>query len=124
MRKDIKNFKQLLIINFLLFILTSCSVSKQISGLAEQLVINDSSLATAHVGISIFEPSKNKYWFNYQGDKYFTPASNTKLATCYVAMKHLGDSLIGILEAENDTRFIFYLQPIPPCFMLILKISR
>lgn len=73
MRKDIKNFKQLLIINFLLFILTSCSVSKQISGLAEQLVINDSSLATAHVGISIFEPSKNKYWFNYQGDKYFTP---------------------------------------------------
>src|SRR5574338_865230 len=93
-----------LIFDFLL--LTSCSIQKQISKSARK-VINDPSLATAHVGISIYEPTANKYWYNYQGDKYFTPASNTKLATCYAAMKYLGDSLVGILKAENDTAVYF-----------------
>jgi serine-type D-Ala-D-Ala carboxypeptidase/endopeptidase (penicillin-binding protein 4) len=77
-------------------LLASCSVQKQISGSATQLVIKDSSLTTAHVGISIYEPAANKYWYNYQGDKYFVPASNTKLPTCYAAMKYLGDSLVGL----------------------------
>lgn len=116
MRKGSKYFKQLLIINSSLLILVSCSIQKQISKSAQQLVLKDSSLITAHVGISIYEPAANKYWFNYQGDKYFTPASNTKLATCYVAMKYLGDSLIGILEAENDTS-IFFLPTADPTLL-------
>src|SRR5947207_7267614 len=85
-----------------IIILTSCSIQKQISKSAQQ-VIKDSSLLTAHVGISIYEPAANKYWYNYQGDKYFTPASNTKLPTCYAAMKYLGDSLVGLRYGEDDT---------------------
>ncbi len=80
----------------------SCSIQKQISRSAKQ-VINDSSLHTAHVGISIYEPATSKYWFNYQGDHYFVPASNTKIPTCYAAMKYLGDSLKSALIAESDT---------------------
>jgi len=74
----------------------SCSVQKQISRSAKETVLNDSSLLTAHVGISIFDPAANKYLYNYQGDKYFVPASNTKIPTCYAAMKYLGDSLVGL----------------------------
>jgi len=74
----------------------SCSPSHQISKLAEKNVLRDSSLRSAHVGITIFDPSANKYLYNYQGDKYFVPASNTKLPTCYAAMKYLGDSLPGL----------------------------
>ena len=85
-----------------LLLLVSCGIQKQISKSAQQLVIKDSSLLTAHVGISIYEPSTNKYWFNYQGDKYFVPASNTKLPTCYAAMKYLGDSLVGLRYEENS----------------------
>ena len=66
-------------------------------------VINDSSLLAAHVGISVFDPSSNKYLYNYQGDKYFVPASNTKIPTCYAAMKYLGDSLVGLKVAEYKT---------------------
>ncbi|HWC52461.1 MAG TPA: D-alanyl-D-alanine carboxypeptidase, partial [Chitinophagaceae bacterium] len=114
-----KNYKLnpglLLFLIFGFLLLTSCSVTKQISKSAQQ-VINDPSLATAHVGISIYEPAGNKYWYNYQGDKYFTPASNTKLATCYAAMKYLGDSLIGILKAENDTA-IFFLPNADPTLL-------
>ena len=86
------------------FYISSCSVQKQIAKSATQLVIKDSSLTTAHVGISIYEPAANKYWFNYQGDHYFVPASNTKIPTCYAAMKYLGDSLVGLeYSIENDT---------------------
>ncbi|MCZ2458589.1 MAG: D-alanyl-D-alanine carboxypeptidase [Chitinophagales bacterium] len=93
---------------FCILLFTSCSVPRQISRSAKKTIENP-SLANAHVGISIYEPATGKYWFNYQGDKYFTPASNTKLATCYVALKYLGDSLTGILKAENDTAI--YLIP-------------
>lgn len=87
--------------------LASCSLQKQISRSASQLVLKDPSLATAHVGITVYEPATSKYWYNYQGDHYFVPASNTKIPTCYAAMKYLGDSLVGILEAENDTAILF-----------------
>jgi D-alanyl-D-alanine carboxypeptidase/D-alanyl-D-alanine-endopeptidase (penicillin-binding protein 4) len=99
------SLKQLLIINFSFLIFTSCSIQQKISRSAKK-VINNSSLLTAHVGISIYDPATGKYWYNYQGDKYFVPASNTKLSTCYAAMKYLGDSLKCFLAIENDTALI------------------
>lgn len=96
---------QFYILNFGFLIFISCSLQKNVSKSA-QLTLKDSALATAHVGISIYEPSRNKYWFNYQGDHYFTPASNTKIVTCYAAMKYLGDSLEGVLKMENDTAIL------------------
>jgi serine-type D-Ala-D-Ala carboxypeptidase/endopeptidase (penicillin-binding protein 4) len=74
----------------------SCSSSKRIAKSARKNLLNDEALESAHVGISIYEPATGKYWYNYQGDKYFVPASNTKLPTCYAAMKYLGDSLVGL----------------------------
>jgi D-alanyl-D-alanine carboxypeptidase/D-alanyl-D-alanine-endopeptidase (penicillin-binding protein 4) len=79
----------------LILFLTSCSIQKQLSKSARENVLSSKTLATAHVGISIYEPSTGKYWYEYQGDKYFVPASNTKIPTCYAAMKYLGDSLVG-----------------------------
>src|ERR1700751_4853725 len=97
--------KRLLIINCSLLIFASCSLQKQISKSANQ-ALKDSSLETTHVGISIYEAGANKYWFNYQGDHYFVPASNTKIPTCYAAMKYLGDSLKTFLKAEDDTAIL------------------
>ncbi len=76
--------------------MTSCSINKQISKEAKQIIFSDSNFLPAHVGISIYDPATNQYLYNYQGDKYFVPASNMKLFTCYAAMKHLGDSLVGL----------------------------
>lgn len=87
--------RPLVILPFLVFFF-SCSVSRQIGKSAKENVLNDEALQSAHVGISIYEPATGKYWYKYQADKYFTPASNTKLATCYAAMKYLGDSLVGL----------------------------
>jgi D-alanyl-D-alanine carboxypeptidase/D-alanyl-D-alanine-endopeptidase (penicillin-binding protein 4) len=77
-------------------LLASCSVQKKIAKSADKEVLDVAALQTAHIGITIYEPATNKYWYDYQGDKYFVPASNTKIPTCYAAMKYLGDSLVGL----------------------------
>jgi D-alanyl-D-alanine carboxypeptidase/D-alanyl-D-alanine-endopeptidase (penicillin-binding protein 4) len=89
------------------FFLVSCSVQKKIGKSAIRNVIRDSSLRSAHVGISIFEPASGRYWYNYQGDKYFVPASNTKIPTCYAAMKYLGDSLPGLKVFDYGDHLYF-----------------
>ena len=111
-----KSFFGLPILTFAFFIFSSCSIQHQIAKSAAHLVLKDSSLTTAHVGISIYEPATNKYWYNYQGDHYFVPASNTKIPTCYAAMKYLGESLTGIISAENDTA-IFILPTADPTLL-------
>lgn len=88
----------------ILFLISSCSIEKRISRPAEKYLLKNQAFVNAHTGISVYEASTQKYWFNYQGDKYFTPASNTKLATCYAAMKYLEDSLVGIKYRQiNDS---------------------
>lgn len=119
-----------------IFIFTSsCSLQKQI-GKAAAVALADSSLQNAHVGISIYEPATGKYWYNFNGDKYFVPASNTKLPTCYAAMKYLGDSLVaGRFTTEPlDGTHTFYpsgdptfLHPdfkVQPLFYELRKLTR
>ncbi|HEY1113041.1 MAG TPA: D-alanyl-D-alanine carboxypeptidase [Chitinophagaceae bacterium] len=97
-------------------LLASCSPARQVGKSARETVLNDEALRTAHVGVSIYDPAAGKYLYNYQGDKYFVPASNTKIPTCYAAMKYLGDSLVGLrympdgdgllLEPAGDPTFL------------------
>jgi serine-type D-Ala-D-Ala carboxypeptidase/endopeptidase (penicillin-binding protein 4) len=83
--------------------LASCSPQQYINKQVHQSVLKDASLANAHIGISLYDVAGKKYLYNYQGDKYFVPASNIKIATCYVGLKYLGDSLTGMRYWENDT---------------------
>lgn len=101
---------------FYLFLLTSCSLQRKIERSAETIVLNHAALKTAHVGISIFDPATNSYWYNYQGDQYFVPASNTKIPTCYAAMKYLGDSLAGLryeikIASDDETDTLLRIEP-------------
>ena len=95
-----KNILRLVLI--LNLFLAGCSTTKQINRLVKNDLLSNPAFISAHTGISIYEPATGRYWYNLQGDKYFVPASNTKLATCYAGMKYLGDSLAGIYYREND----------------------
>lgn len=103
-----------------LFVLltTACKVQKStqknatansdysIASVAKETLLDKPELAPAHVGISVFDPQSGQYLYNYQAEKYFIPASNTKIFTCYAAMKYLGDSLVAfeyIPEEDNIT---------------------
>jgi len=88
--------------------LVSCSVQKQINRKAQSTVLSDSALKHAHVGISIYDPSTDKYLYNHNAESYFVPASNIKIVTCYAAMKWLGDSLPGIRYSITDKGLLLF----------------
>ena len=86
---------------------SSCSISHKISKQAKLALFNDTIVRHAHIGISIYEPASSKYWYEYNPDKYFVPASNTKLFTLFAGMKYLGDSLPSFkILYKNDTAYI------------------
>lgn len=101
--------------SILVLFFASCSLQKKIARSAQTTILSNTALSTAHVGISIFEPATGKRWYDFQGDKYFIPASNTKIPTCYAAMKYLGDSLPGlkyaISVADNFQDTVLAFQP-------------
>src|SRR5580698_10524469 len=82
--------------------LQSCS-SSNFFQTANQRLFQERDLQSAHVGISVYDVTANSFLYNFQGDKYFIPASNTKLFSLYAGMKYLGDSFIGIRYIESDT---------------------
>lgn len=96
------------IISTCFFFLISCKPVIDLSQTAKADILENAALRSAHVGISIFDPATNAYLYNFQGDKYFIPASNTKIPTCYAAMKYLGDSLVGMKLMETDTAMYLY----------------
>ncbi len=103
-----------ILVSLLLF--AACSPQKVINKQVRNSILQDPAISKAHIGISLFDVSDNKYLYNYQGDQYFVPASNTKIATCFAALKYLGDSLTGIRYLENDTA-IFLLPAADPTLL-------
>ena len=55
-------------------------------------------------GIYIYDVTANKIVYNYNGNKYFTPASNTKIFTLFTGLEFLSDSIPAFKYAvDADT---------------------
>jgi serine-type D-Ala-D-Ala carboxypeptidase/endopeptidase (penicillin-binding protein 4) len=93
-----------------LFIATTFSskLAAQITQKQINVFLNDTAVRSGHVGISIYEPATQKYLYNYNAEKNFTPSSNVKLFTLYAGMKYLGDSLVGMRYSEDSNNIIIY----------------
>ena len=75
--------------------------------MADKTLLNNPVLSSANIGIAVMKDDDKKFIYRHNSNKLFTPASNTKIITCYAAMKYLGDSLEGIkYKIESDTAFI------------------
>jgi D-alanyl-D-alanine carboxypeptidase/D-alanyl-D-alanine-endopeptidase (penicillin-binding protein 4) len=68
-----------------------------------QALLNDPAIKQSHIGICIYDPAKDNYWYQYQDHKYFTPASNTKIFTLFTGLQLLGDSLPAMRYLETDS---------------------
>ena len=111
-----------MLISFILsffFLSANAQLSKKkIARLTEKTLLSQSILSSAHIGISIYDLEKKEYIYELNPEKYFIPASNTKLFTLYAGMKYLGDSITGAYyRLSNDTIYVLpagdptYLHP-------------
>ncbi len=86
-----------------LFFLTGCSpkhfIKKEI-GKTEQSL-------QEHLGFYLYDPSLKKTLIDYNGAKYFIPASNTKIFTLYTSLRLLGDSVASLKYVKHGDSLIF-----------------
>jgi D-alanyl-D-alanine carboxypeptidase/D-alanyl-D-alanine-endopeptidase (penicillin-binding protein 4) len=87
---------------------TACSMQQKLQKAANQNILEAGNLSGAHIGIHVYDPASNASLFSYQSNKYFVPASNTKIVTCFSAMQYLGDSVLAAQIASTDSGMHVY----------------
>lgn len=61
-----------------------------------------------HTGFMLYDPESGRTLFQYQHDRYFTPASNTKIFTLFASFQLLGDSIPSLYyKSTADTLTIW-----------------
>ncbi|PVY38503.1 D-alanyl-D-alanine carboxypeptidase/D-alanyl-D-alanine-endopeptidase [Pontibacter virosus] len=99
-----------------LFFLLGCSAAKPVAeapapyGPAEiqRQVMEVAALQQSFVGFVLYDPELGKAVVEHNADKYFVPASNTKLFTFYAASKMLGDSIPALKYMAKGDSLIFW----------------
>jgi D-alanyl-D-alanine carboxypeptidase/D-alanyl-D-alanine-endopeptidase (penicillin-binding protein 4) len=92
------------ILPFLILLISSCTVQKINKSFTKSGVFEQ-----GHLGFMLLDPDKGKVLVDINSDKYFIPASNTKLFTFYTAYTILGDELVnGLNYLEREDSLIFW----------------
>ena len=102
---NMRSFPRLLLLTLFLFMI-SCTTGQHIRKQPTEFLAGDSVFANAHLGVSVYDPAAGKFIFSYQDDKYFVPASNTKIMSCYAGMKYLDSVLVGLKYVQLDTALV------------------
>ncbi|MFI2742521.1 D-alanyl-D-alanine carboxypeptidase/D-alanyl-D-alanine-endopeptidase [Zhouia sp. PK063] len=100
--------KKILITFILLPILYSCSSSHiKLTQRGLNHYFESNFYKNQFVGFELYDVKDNKVVYQYQSDKYFTPASNTKIFTLYTGLHILPNQLPALqYEEKNDTLYI------------------
>lgn len=88
----------------ILFLTGSCSpgryLTREVVRLEEEL--------KEHTGFLLYDPITKKKLVEYHSNRYFTPASNTKIFTFYTSLKLLGDSVVSVKYIQRGDSLIFW----------------
>lgn len=68
----------------------------------------DTILAQSFSGFALYDPEKKQFIAQQNAEKYFTPASNTKIFTLYTALHMLGDSVPALKYEVRHDSLIFW----------------
>lgn len=91
-----------------LFILTLYACSPIKKATFKQHFENEEAKFQQHTGFVLYDLDKQAYLFQHNADKYFTPASNTKIFTFWGALNIIGDSISAIEYTISEDSLIFW----------------
>jgi D-alanyl-D-alanine carboxypeptidase/D-alanyl-D-alanine-endopeptidase (penicillin-binding protein 4) len=95
-------------IGFCAILLTACSTEKQMGRKVAKVFAESEVLKKYQAGFALYDPTKATMVYQHDADKYFTPASNTKLFTFYAGLKMLPDSIPSLRYIEKGDSLIFW----------------
>lgn len=102
--------KKITLIFLVASIVSACSSTR-----IKKTVTHSSDSLQHHSGFVLYDPIKKKNLVSINGDKYFTPASNTKIFTLYAGLKILGDSVPALRWISRHDSLIFWGTGDPSC---------
>ncbi|MFC4211727.1 D-alanyl-D-alanine carboxypeptidase/D-alanyl-D-alanine-endopeptidase [Pedobacter lithocola] len=93
---------------YVISLLLGCSADKMIAKKVSKEFKNSEVIKQYHVGFSLYNLTEQKTIFEQDGDKLFTPASNTKLFTFYAALKLIPAVIPALRYIEKNDSLIFW----------------
>jgi D-alanyl-D-alanine carboxypeptidase/D-alanyl-D-alanine-endopeptidase (penicillin-binding protein 4) len=95
----------------LLLLLPSCAIFQSRTHRSAQKigheVAHSTTFAKAFSGFTLLDPVTGKTLADYNGNRYFTPASNTKILTLATCLEVLGDSVPAIQYLRLEDAIVF-----------------
>lgn len=86
----------------------ACASRPGISSKEFKRYVAESALFQTHfTGFALYDTDQDKMVYTYQADKYYTPASNTKIFTLYAGLKLLGDSIPALEYRISGDSLLF-----------------
>ena len=99
--------KRALLYSCLALLTIGCASSKKTIKKASVALLSSSFYDNQFTGFLLFNPKTNDTIIDYNGNKYFTPASNVKIITLYTALTMLPDSIPAFKYlSSNDTLYL------------------
>lgn len=90
-------------------VFSGCFTAGKISRHQVSKLFKQSKTVNDHfTGFALYDMDSKQMIFELNSDKYFTPASNTKLLTFYTCLKMLGDTIPSLRYVERGGSLIFW----------------
>ncbi len=110
---------------FFLLIVNVPAFSQKIAKRKIRKLLQKSEIVQDHfTGFALYDQDRDKMIYELNADKYFTPASNTKLFTLYTALEMLGDSIPGLRYITRGDSLIFWGTGDPSLLHSYLKSTK
>ncbi|MEQ6122072.1 D-alanyl-D-alanine carboxypeptidase [Reichenbachiella sp. MALMAid0571] len=104
------HFRNAFLIILTVLLLSACTVikTKMATSVVKKSVAKSALFNSHFTGFVLYDPKTKQYLQEYNADKYFAPASNTKLFTFYSGLKILGNSVPALKYVINEDSLIFW----------------
>lgn len=86
----------------------ACTPAKKLRTSLPIQIEKSTAFSKSFTGFALYDPAKEDMIYEHNSDKYFTPASNTKILTFYTSLMVLDEFLPGLQYVKQGDSLIFW----------------